>query len=544
MAVVDRSALASSESRFPFLLAERGREGLFVFDSSNLIRQVAADPNQAMYIPPASDPSGASGAWSRKHSGAVNVQWFGAVADGDTAKPTNNGPAFLAAIALLKALAISGHGFSEGSLSLYVPAGVYYLGKTTLDLAHSLIVFGDNTGDATGGASVLKWAGNTTGIRVQAGNTIGARGTKQPSSSSGTGSLIRNLMLIGGYSSADADYHGIHLRARATIRDVYIEGFPGDGIYINASAGSGGSTEGNANNTEVARVFIENCQSGLYIEGLDANAGLFAAVNVRNCRAWGVWDSSFLGNTHIAHHVAGCASGPYKTDSHANKSVFVGCYSEGGQPPASLFWPTLVVGGTHGAGFDSFESTRLLGDQIAANENLVSSFGDLRSSRYFRLHPKARSLKPTIDFAGGGSYEVDGHTPLSIAQIRADWDTLSPATTKGLMYFATRTYAGGGSYTDRMILDGINLTLRPATDNSMDCGLTAARWKNIFGYAIDAKTELRVNSTKVVGARGAAVPNASHSAATPTKAEFDALVDTVNTLLARLRAATGHGLIA
>lgn len=57
-------------------------------------------------------------------------------------------------------------------------------------------------------------------------------------------------------------------------------------------------------------------------------------------------------------------------------------------------------------------------------------------------------------------------------------------------------------------------------------------------------TQFTVGTDKVVGARGAAVTDPAYSAAAPTKAEFDALVDTVRALLARLRAATGHGLIA
>lgn len=54
----------------------------------------------------------------------------------------------------------------------------------------------------------------------------------------------------------------------------------------------------------------------------------------------------------------------------------------------------------------------------------------------------------------------------------------------------------------------------------------------------------KVAANQVVGARGAAIADAANSAAAPTKAEFDALVLVVNTVLARLRIATGHGLIA
>jgi hypothetical protein len=55
---------------------------------------------------------------------------------------------------------------------------------------------------------------------------------------------------------------------------------------------------------------------------------------------------------------------------------------------------------------------------------------------------------------------------------------------------------------------------------------------------------LQIASTQVVGPQGAAVADAAPAAGAPTMGEFNALVTQFNTLLARLRAATGHGLIA
>ena len=63
-------------------LAESGREGLFQWDASDLSAEVTADTAQALYVPPASDTTGASGAWVRKHDGHWLPEWFGAVGDG------------------------------------------------------------------------------------------------------------------------------------------------------------------------------------------------------------------------------------------------------------------------------------------------------------------------------------------------------------------------------------------------------------------------------------------------------------------------------
>ena len=50
-------------------------EGVFVFDGSNLSAKVAADPYQGIHIAPASDATGASGAWVRKYDGPVCASW-------------------------------------------------------------------------------------------------------------------------------------------------------------------------------------------------------------------------------------------------------------------------------------------------------------------------------------------------------------------------------------------------------------------------------------------------------------------------------------
>ncbi len=63
-----RAALAaiSASAGLTRYLTEAGREGMFVFDASNLSTFVTADPLQGVYVAPASAPTGASGAWVRK----------------------------------------------------------------------------------------------------------------------------------------------------------------------------------------------------------------------------------------------------------------------------------------------------------------------------------------------------------------------------------------------------------------------------------------------------------------------------------------------
>lgn len=66
------------------ILTSFGIAGSFAFDSSDLSAEVAVDTEQGVYIPPTSDPTGASGAWVRRYDGPLRVSWFNAVGDGSS----------------------------------------------------------------------------------------------------------------------------------------------------------------------------------------------------------------------------------------------------------------------------------------------------------------------------------------------------------------------------------------------------------------------------------------------------------------------------
>lgn len=348
-----RSALAAITGQSAgqaALLGESGREGTFVFSSANLSAQVTADPQQAVYVAPASAPTGASGAWVRKFTGRHNVKWFGAVGD----DATNDGPAFLAALAYLQAISATGgtYGYpGKAAPSLFVPAGRYFIGTNTLDITTTVIIEGEGVGSNAAQSTVLRWSAGATGIRVQAANTSGATTSGLALAYSGDGSVIRNLQLYGGFTAASADFHGIHLRAAATVQDVFIDKFQGEGVYIIANAAG---NNGNANNWRLERVMVQQCRTGIFVDGPDVNAGHAIGCSANQNRAWGMWDSSFLGNTYVACHTSGNVSGAYKTDDNSARNVLVGCYSESGQPASSFVSPTLVIGGLHAAGTGTY----------------------------------------------------------------------------------------------------------------------------------------------------------------------------------------------
>ena len=356
-AVATRAEVAARPSGQAYL-AEAGRAGAFVFEASDLSAKVAADPTQAIYIPLASDASGASGAWIRRFDGPVNVRWFGAKGDG----ASNDGPAFLAAIAYLDATKLTGgFGYGAGSGELFVPAGHYYLGTSTIELNHTMTLRGEAMGHAGGGSTVLRWAAGTTGIRVQAHNSIGSTSFNAAPADNiaGSGSTIENLFLKGGYAGADGEYHGIQLRGMATIRDVYVTGFQGDGIHAAASIGSGaGGQEGNVNLVRIERCTVESCRRGLFLDGADSNAGSIISCNFNCNRSWGVEDSSFIGNFYFGCHFAangwvGAAGSVPTACSHSGNRYFVKAGQAAGaaaNPPSgtaadNAWWGYIGPGG-------------------------------------------------------------------------------------------------------------------------------------------------------------------------------------------------------
>ncbi len=326
------AAKAATAGQTAFL-AETKREGLFVFSSANLSARVAADTRQGVHVAPSSDPSGASGAWVRSFDGPVNVRWFGARGDGST----NDGPAFVAALTTLTALAQVMTGLSQGAPGLFIPAGDYFLGTTTLDISTLVTLEGEGSGTSGGPVSRLRWAANTPGIRLQAYNTSSAGTVDTQTHFSAAGSTIRNLWLEGGFvdcaSTPEGGHHGVQARVRFTMTDCMIQKFQGHGLYVVASAGSGGSSEGNANGFHVARCGFYYNRSGIYLTGSDVNAGTLQGCDLSENREWGLLDGSFLGNQHFGHHSSNNGFGNFgaapSVVSHNGNRYFVIVGQEG-----------------------------------------------------------------------------------------------------------------------------------------------------------------------------------------------------------------------
>ncbi len=259
-----------------------------------------------------------------------------------------SGQGIYADAALASAIAF---GVSLGTLpAIQLPAGTLKF-ASTIHLKNRVNLIGQGSGVA---GSVGPLAGTTLqfdsglhGIVVHRYDTCAA-GMEVPPTTAADGSTISGVVIKGQGGAG----HGVWMRARAVVRDCAIHGFGQNGINIVAGTDSQDATlRGNANGWQLDTLVIANCGGhGVFVDGADASAGFGRAIDVSQCGGWGVYDSSFLGNTWQACQAADNVLGPYKSDDPNAWSVFEGCYSEGGQPPSSFVRPTLVLNGLHGAG--------------------------------------------------------------------------------------------------------------------------------------------------------------------------------------------------
>jgi len=131
-------------------------------------------------------------------------------------------------------------------------------------------------------------------------------------------------------------------------------------------------------------------------------------------------------------------------------------------------------------------------------------------------------------FSGGTGLTVNHLTPATYG-----------LTVNGKQYGAAITVdsnGGSGLFIAKTSTGlGSGLVIQNEGTGSSIVGISGGSTK----YYLTKDGDFYVNSAKVLGAQGAAITNGAYAAGgTPTKAEFDALVNVVNAILARMRAGT------
>jgi hypothetical protein len=260
-------------------------------------------------------------------------------------------------------------------------------------------ISGMGSGGFGGFTSELKFPANCDGIVLGTAQTNGRlySGSGAYVDYDARGSVIRDLTLTGGWDGSATTYsanrttgqrgNGILTKAECNLENLYINRFAEMGVYLRGQIGGGGGSsepafgtggnddpsesyvcnEGSANNFTFTTVFVDvvGCD-GFRDRGADSNAGSYISCSSTNNGAWGFNSLCFLGNYYFGCHSAangfpwqarsqldpnsGKIPGAYQNLDLNSASVYVGCYSESGQPGSYFNGPCTVWGGFHGAG--------------------------------------------------------------------------------------------------------------------------------------------------------------------------------------------------
>lgn len=295
---------------------------------------------------------------AEKNPGVINVRDFGAKGDG----VTDDLPAFQAALAEMKPVATNPPMSELRGRTLFIPPGIYKLAGS-LTITKTCILEG--AGSNFNASSVLKFPANSHGIVLHGWGT-------SPTGARADSVQIHNLEIVSDGPNLlpnQQPSHGILAMNRFHLENVRIHFFTGNGIHVAASTAAGA----NANGWSILNVRVDQCGGhGMYLNGTDANAGVAILLDCSDNQGWGIYDSSFLGNTYIACHTANNAEGAYTTDDVNQDSVFLGCYSEMGQKKSKVVNRSMIIGGQHGAGVEE-QGNYHLGARISPFSSLVAA---------------------------------------------------------------------------------------------------------------------------------------------------------------------------
>lgn len=296
-----RTALAGLLPTGTALLDEGGRNGIFIFADRDLSAEVGADSAQGIYVAPASDPSGASGAWVRQYDGALWLNWFGAVEGRNGgANAASNNAAFAGMLSAAGALAVKPAGNLIGLPPMRVGPGAYEI-SSAVEFKDGTVDFG---GAGNGNGTAVTMSGITTfvchdctGFLLQSDNTSGTI-TKDAATHLGASrSYLHDFMLEGTFDGVEAEHHGVHARCTFVGENINARKFAGDGFHIAADTVTLG---GNCSNWRLVGCDAQGCRDGLHVFGNNAGAGKNIGGPFRLNRRWGIHDENTIGNWHCA----------------------------------------------------------------------------------------------------------------------------------------------------------------------------------------------------------------------------------------------------
>ena len=573
------------------MLWEGGLAGQFTYYDIDLSEAVTADPMQAVFIAPTSDPTGASGAWVRREFEVLELGWFGAVAD----NATDILPAINAAFDLAEYLNVPSTTNStiyRGGPPLRIPPGQFYCSGTWEPLYTGRIQGAGGLG--WGAPTQVRFPAGVTGVRLQAHNTSGSTTVDVTNHFAGDRMVISDIYFLGGMADgvAEGEYHGIHPKRALFLERCTFENFQGDGFYANAGFGAGSPSEGNINVSRVTNCEFISCRNGISLEGDDANACTFISCSFMYNRQWGIKEDSFLGNHHYGHHFDanarntwndGTAGKPTAYVSHGGNQYFAingqetgaSTNAPSGTTADNTWWGYWQVGGPHAGGVPAWTNgisvrpggpllinglsngSTALGLHIESNgvtqvDQAAFLSGVLGERFFVSTGTMVRNRDGSLIVSTGGAKWGGNFNVIGDFHARSSSNILGPnsgtaadgvttlASRNAAHTFEAHIYDASGNDTSGVYAYlgfyealGTILTAAGSRQHRFRIANNDIVYVNTDGINLETGKVYKVAGTQVVGAQGAAVAADATDLATA--------LTLVNQLKARLRA---HGLIA
>lgn len=282
----------------------------------------------------------------------ISVKDFGAVGNGTT----DDTAAFVAALAACP---------SGGEI--YLPPNATYLISQTLVLTKPVVIRG---GAKENTKILFKSSGTYLAAPYKCGILAPHSTTVVPSYS---GNAVRSS--LSGFTldmqAGPTALTGLLVCTPIYVNEVDAINFSGNGFAVNASVAPSVDIIGNANGATFTNCAAKtNTLSGFYTYGNNANACVFLGCRTFENTEWGFYEDGFLGNSYISCETDGNLIGGYggyvSVGAAANRSCYIGCYSETNQPTQ---WDLGVYTTRLGAQNSPGASSALDGISISAIPN-------------------------------------------------------------------------------------------------------------------------------------------------------------------------------
>jgi hypothetical protein len=268
----------------------------------------------------------------------VSVLDFGAPTDGV-------GDCYAAFQAAINALPVSGG-------TIIIPATTLnsWVISQTLNVRRKVHMIGQIAQGTGEKGTTLVFPANTSGIVFNSYNTsLYDTVAVDPLLPGAYGSILENVAFFGDKAGSSTAADGVVVRCSMECRGVAARNFFRYGFRIYADLGTGGSTEGDANQWTLYRCqAIANGDHGVYVNGDDANTGVAIKVFSQLNGGYGIFDNSLIGNTYIGCDTVGNTLGSMSATRASAANTIIGLWEDGAATSQFDGASQTIIGGNGG----------------------------------------------------------------------------------------------------------------------------------------------------------------------------------------------------